>query len=224
MVIMQERLPSGCEGLDRLLGGGFEPGIITQIYGEAGTGKTNILLQLSVQAVACGFKVIFIDTEGFSVERFRQIAGDEAKEVGSKIIVFEPLNLEQQHASIKDATKIMNKEFGLLILDSATSLYRAAFEGDDNRPVRRALAAQLGELQEMARRHRIPVVVTNQVYMEIETGNLRPLGGMAMDHATKTSIFLEKRGEGKRLARLMKHRSMPEGTTEEIRITARGIE
>jgi len=221
---MQDRLSSECEGLDRLLGGGFEPGIITQIYGEAGTGKTSILLQLAVGAVARGKKVIFIDTEGFSVERFKQIAGDEAKAVGAKIVVFEPLNLEQQHAAIKDAARIMGKEFGLLILDSATSLYRAAFEGEDNRPVRRALAAQLGELQEMARRHRIPVVVTNQVYMEIETGNLRPLGGMAMDHATKTSIFVEKRGEGKRLARLVKHRSMPEGAVEELRITARGVE
>ncbi|MCR3884292.1 MAG: DNA repair protein RadB, partial [Methanothrix sp.] len=45
---MQERLSSGCDGLDRLLGGGFEPGVITQIYGEAGTGKTNIILQLAV--------------------------------------------------------------------------------------------------------------------------------------------------------------------------------
>lgn len=221
---MQERLSSGCEGLDRLLGGGFEPGIITQIYGEAGTGKTTIILQTAIGAVSRGLKVIFIDTEGFSVERFRQIAGDGAKEVGAKIVVFEPLNLEQQHASIRDATKIAGKEFGLLILDSATSLYRAAFEGEDNRPVRRALAAQLGELQEMARRHRIPVVVTNQVYMEIETGNLRPLGGMAMDHATKTSIFLEKRGEGKRTARLMKHRSMAEGSTAELQITGRGVE
>lgn len=221
---MQERLSSGCEGLDRLLGGGYEPGIITQIYGEAGTGKTTIVLQAAVGAVGRGLKVIFIDTEGFSVERFRQIAGEGAKEIGAKIVVFEPLNLEQQHSSIKDATKIAGKEFGLLILDSATSLYRAAFEGDDNRPVRRALAAQLGELQEMARRHRIPVVVTNQVYMEIETGNLRPLGGMAMDHATKTGIFIEKRGEGKRLARLMKHRSMPEGGTAELQLTGRGVE
>jgi DNA repair protein RadB len=221
---MQERLSSGCEGLDQLLGGGYEPGIITQIYGEAGTGKTTIVLQAAVGAVGRGLKVIFIDTEGFSVERFRQIAGEGAKEIGAKIVVFEPLNLEQQHSSIKDATKIAGKEFGLLILDSATSLYRAAFEGDDNRPVRRALAAQLGELQEMARRHRIPVVVTNQVYMEIETGNLRPLGGMAMDHATKTAIFIEKRGEGKRLARLMKHRSMPEGGTAELQLTGRGVE
>ena len=221
---MQERLSSGCEGLDQLLGGGYEPGIITQIYGEAGTGKTTIVLQAAVGAVGRGLKVIFIDTEGFSVERFRQIAGEAAKEIGAKIVVFEPLNLEQQHSSIKDATKIAGKEFGLLILDSATSLYRAAFEGDDNRPVRRALAAQLGELQEMARRHRIPVVVTNQVYMEIETGNLRPLGGMAMDHATKTAIFIEKRGEGKRLARLMKHRSMPEGGTAELQLTGRGVE
>ena len=76
----------------------------------------------------------------------------------------------------------------------------------------------------MRGRHRIPVVVTYQVYMEIETGNLRPLGGMAMDHATKTAIFIEKRGEGKRLARLMKHRSMPEGGTAELQLTGKGVE
>jgi DNA repair protein RadB len=49
---MLDRLPSGCESLDSLLGGGFESGIITQLYGEAGTGKTNIALQLAIQAVS----------------------------------------------------------------------------------------------------------------------------------------------------------------------------
>jgi DNA repair protein RadB len=34
-------LSLGCEPLDALLGGGIESGIITRIYGEAGTGKTN---------------------------------------------------------------------------------------------------------------------------------------------------------------------------------------
>jgi DNA repair protein RadB len=221
---MLERLPSGCEDLDRLLGGGFEPGIITQIYGEAGTGKTNILLQLAIKAATRGVKVVLIDTEGFSVDRFKHIAGEGAKEIAAKIVVFEPLNLNQQLIAVRDAAKILSRDFGLVLVDSATSLYRAALEAEDNRPIHRALSSQLGELQEMARRYRLPVVITNQVYVEIETGRLRPLGGTAMQHASKTVIALENLNEGRKLARLVKHRSQPEGATAKFRITAKGVE
>lgn len=219
-----DRLPSGCQSLDRLLGGGFESGIITQLYGEAGSGKSNIAMQLSVQAVARGLRVIFIDTEGFSPERFKQIAGPGAEHIAGKILIFEPLSLEQQAVSIREASKIAGRDTGLVILDSATSLYRVLLESEDNRPVRRALSVQLSELQELARRQKVPVVITNQVYTEIETGVLRPLGGTYLGHASKAILCLEKREEGLRLARLTKHRSLPEGGTAEFRLTARGVE
>jgi len=218
------RLPSGCQPLDQLLGGGFESGIITQLYGEAGTGKTNVVLQLSVQAVARGMKVVFIDTEGFSADRFTQIAGQDAKEIASRIAIFEPMNLEQQHVSIKDASKIIGRDFGLVVLDSATSLYRVELEADDNRAIIRSLSSQMGELNEIARRHRIPAVITNQVYTEIETNRLRPIGGTNMDHISKAIISLEKVGNGVRRARIVKHRSQPEGETAQFRITGSGIE
>ncbi len=221
---MLDRLPSGCDALDQLLGGGFESGIITQVYGEAGSGKSNIAIQLSIQAVVRGFRVIFIDAEGFSPERFRQIAGEGAKDIASKIVIFEPLSLEEQHSAIRDASKIVNRDFGLVVVDSATALYRAKLDGEDNRAVHRSLTAQLGELQTIARKHRLPVLITNQVYTELELGILRPLGGTAMQHASKTIIFLEKAGEGRRRARLFKHRSQPEGATTEFRITAKGLE
>jgi DNA repair protein RadB len=218
-----ERLPSGCQSLDRLLGGGLEAGIITQLYGEAGTGKTNIVLQLSIQAVSRGYRAIFIDTEGFSPDRFQQIAGQGAREIASRIIIFEPMSLEQQHISIREAGKIAGQDLGLVILDSATSLYRVLLESDD-RAVRRMLSAQLGELQELARRHRIPVVITNQVYTDIESGSLRPLGGRFLEHMCKTILLLEKAGEGLRRARIIKHRSQPEGAVAEFRITSQGVE
>ena len=221
---MLDRLPSGCQSLDLLLGGGFESGIITQLYGESGTGKSNIVLQLAVQAVARGFRVIFIDTEGFSAERFKQIAGPGAEETAAKIMIFEPMSLEQQAMSIREATKIAGRELGLVVLDSATSLYRVLLEAEDNRPVRRTLTVQLSELQELARKHRIPIVITNQVYTDIENNSLRPLGGTYLEHMCKAIVFLEKKGEGLRRARLMKHRSLPEGGTAEFRLTARGVE
>jgi len=223
-LLMLDRLPSGCQSLDLLLSGGFESGIITQLYGEAGTGKSNIVMQLAVQAVARGLRVIFIDTEGFSAERFKQIAGPGAEEMAAKIMIFEPMSLEQQAIAIREAAKIAGRDLGLIILDSATSLYRVLLEAEDNRSIRRTLTVQLSELQEIARRHRIPVVITNQVYMDIENNSLRPMGGTSLEHICKAIIFLEKKGEGLRGARLMKHRSSPEGIAADFRLTARGVE
>ncbi|MCX6676572.1 MAG: DNA repair and recombination protein RadB [Methanothrix sp.] len=221
---MLDRLPSGCQSLDLLLGGGFESGIISQLYGESGTGKSNIVMQLAVQAVARDLRVIFIDTEGFSAERFKQIAGPGAEEMAAKIMIFEPMSLEQQAIAIREASKIAGRDLGLIILDSATSLYRVLLEAEDNRSIRRTLTVQLSELQEIARKHRIPVVITNQVYTDIENKALRPIGGTGLEHICKAIIFLEKKGEGLRSARLMKHRSSPEGGTADFRLTARGVE
>jgi DNA repair protein RAD51 len=36
------KLTSGVEDIDRLLGGGFETGSITELYGEARSGKTQM--------------------------------------------------------------------------------------------------------------------------------------------------------------------------------------
>jgi len=221
---MLERLPSGCKSLDLLLGGGFESGIITELYGESGTGKSNIVLQLAVQAVSRGQRVIFIDTEGFSAERFRQIAGRSAEDMAKKIMIFEPMSLEQQAIAVRESSKIAGRDLGLIILDSATSLYRVLLEAEDNRPFRRALNAQLAELQENARRHRIPVVITNQVYIDIEKNELRPIGGTGLEHMCKVILFLEKKGEGLRSARIMKHRCAPEGAMADFRLTAQGVE
>lgn len=222
---MLERLPSGCVALDLLLGGGFESGIITELYGESATGKSNIAMQLAVAAVSRGQRVIFIDSEGFSAERFRQIAGPGAEEIAGRIMIFEPMSLEQQAIAIREASKIAGRDLGLVILDSATALYRALLEAEDTRPIRRSLTQQLSELQEIARKHRIPVVITNQVYTDIESNTLRPIGGTGLEHMCKAIVFLERRGgEGLRRAKLMKHRSAPEGGMAEFRLTAKGVE
>lgn len=125
--------------------------------------------------------------------------------------------------AIRDAARIAGQGFGLVVLDSATSLYRAALESTDNRQIKRSLTSQISELQEIARRYNIPVVITNQVYMDIDTGILRPVGGTSMEHLCKAILVLEKLGEGKRRMRVVKHRSQPEGEVAEFLITASGL-
>jgi DNA repair protein RadB len=217
-------LPSVCKSFDELLGGGFEKGIVTQIFGAAGTGKTNICIQLAVECVKQGQKVIFIDTEGLSPVRFKQIAGEKAKEIARNIIVFEPLNFEEQYVAVREVEKIACENIGLVILDSATSYYRFELEEEETcMKSRRELASQIGFLHALARKHSFVAVITNQVYSDIVLGGVRPLGGSSLEHISKAIIQLEKIGEGTRRAILYKHRSLPEGLSADFRITAEGI-
>jgi DNA repair protein RadB len=228
---------TGCKSIDELLGGGFESGTVTQLYGEAGSGKTNICLQVAVKCARKEESVIFIDSEGFSPERFLQIAqsrtgGDEDVEsIARRIMIYEPQSFEQQISCIKEIDAVIKEKEGknkvsLVILDSATLFYRLELDDERSIYLRRALANQIMHLLEIARRYGLAVLITNQVYADIENGKLRPSGGSALEHLSKVIVQLEKvpGGRGKRRAVLKKHRSMPEDTACEFFITSKGVE
>ncbi|HLB70408.1 MAG: DNA repair and recombination protein RadB [Candidatus Methanoperedens sp.] len=223
-----DRITSGCKCIDDMLGGGFERGIITQLYGASGTGKTNICIQLAVETVKSGKKVIYIDTEGFSAERFKQIAGEEAKKIGGSIIIYEPASLEQQYANIVDLDRIMSEKIGLIVLDSAALFYRLGLTMEDSNEehmkLRRELVNQIGILHGLARKYGVAVVITNQVYRDVPSGETHPIGGTALEHLSKTIIMLEKKGISRRKATLKKHRSRSEDTGCEFMLTDRGVE
>ena len=227
------RYKSGCKCIDELLGGGFESGTVTQLYGEAGSGKTNICLQTAIECARSGKTVIFIDSEGFSPERFLQIARSVSDErdierIARRIIIYEPQSFEQQTACIKEVEDVIEekKDVALVILDSATLFYRLELDDERSIYLRRVLANQIEQLLMLARRYDLAVIITNQVYSDIEEGKLHPSGGYALEHLSKVIIQLEKspQGGGKRRATIKKHRSMPEDTTCEFFITGRGIE
>jgi DNA repair protein RadB len=223
---MIQKYAMGCENLDELLGGGFESGTVTQLYGEGGSGKTNICLQLSIECVKGGKKVVYIDTEGISAERFKQIAGKDAEKISRDIIIYEPMSFEQQYVTIKEIGSLMegNQCIGLIIMDSATLFYRYEL-ADEERSIllRRELANQIANLLALARRYDVAVVITNQIYTDIEMDELRPVGGSMLDHLSKVIIKLEKMDDGRRRAVIKKHRSMPEGKTCMFVLTNEGV-
>ncbi|WP_370867629.1 DNA repair and recombination protein RadB [Methanolobus sp.] len=217
-------MSSGCQPIDELLEGGFETGIVTQIFGEAGSGKTNLCMQLAVECVKNGNKVIYIDTEAISPQRFRQIAGENAKEIAREIIIFEPTSFEEQYSAVKEIGKLISDRIGLIVVDSATSFYRFELDQDESSiRSRRELSNQIGVLHGIARKYRLAVVISNQVYSDMASGTLKPIGGSGIEHISKTIIQLEKTGEGTRRAKLWKHRSLPEGRARDFRITNEGL-
>jgi DNA repair protein RadB len=219
-----KRLPTGSKVLDDLLGGGFEAGTISQLFGEPASGKTNICLQLAINTLRAGKRVVYIDTEGLSIERFGQIAGQDAGELAKHFLLYSPTSFEGQYAAIKEVEKVVRQNVGLIILDSATAFYRLELESKDGMLLKRELASQVTALLGMARKYDIAVVITNQIYMDVDREELRAVGGNMLEHISKAIVQLSRTGIGTRSAVLKKHRSLAEGQSAEFKITATGVE
>ncbi len=215
--------------LDALLGGGFEKGVITQIFGPPSSGKSNITLTLAVNVARNNKKVIYIDTEGgISIDRIKQIAGPDFTRVANNIIVFEPTNFLEQNDNLKAIEAWLRKnhsDVDLLILDSAVALYRV----DDMKSskLNKELGKQMGILSKIARKYDVAVVLTNQIYNAFDDeGNtdIRAVGGTILQYWSKVIIQLDRGDEvNKRVATLVRHRSIPEGKQARFSITSRGI-
>lgn len=228
-MVVERKISAGSYDLNKWLFGGYEKDIITTIFGPAGSGKTNFCLLAAVSQAKKGNKVIYIDTEGgFSVERFRQLAGDEYKETLKNILLLKPTSFqEQKQAFLQLLKEIKSEKIGLIIVDGMTMLYRlelaeAREDTEKSREriqeINSQLAKQMRVLAEIARKKDIPVLVTNQVYSEFlseeefragKERGVAMVGGDILKYWSKTIIELQNNG-GKKKAILRKHRSLKE--------------
>ena len=215
-----ERIPVGCSSFDTLLGGGIECGSVTLFYGEAGTGKTNICLQTAYNVAKAGKKIAYLDTEGLSSDRLKQVFRDE--ELLRNLLVFHIHSFDEQSDRVAKAVRLceVNEKIGLIVVDSLTMFYRLHL--DDN-SARTEITKETEMLLTAARRSNVPVIITSQVYANLSTGGVEFLGGHALHHNAKTIIRLDKRSSGRRTAVIMKHRSLPEGRSVNYRIVETGI-
>lgn len=222
------KIQIGCS-IDNILGGGIEKGTLTQFYGPPGSGKTNITLNLAVQSAKNGGKVVYVDTEGgISIDRIKQIAGDEFEHIAPQIMVFEPTSFLEQDEILKKIDSLMNmqgEEFDLIVLDSAVALYRLKEENSSK--INRILAKQMSILSRIAREHDLAVVITNQIYSIFDQegiGILEPAGGTILKYWSKVIVELSK-GDiiGERCATLKRHKSRVEGIKTRFRIIDKGL-
>ena len=218
-----DRRITGIAALDELLGGGIETRTITQIYGEPASGKSTLCMVAAVTCLRAGHSVVYIDSEGFSIERFRQIAGQDTESIADRLFLFEPLDFEHQGSIIAEAEKVLKAHKpGLVVMDSATALYRTDLE--KGRDALQALTKQMIHLLGYCKRYEIPVIITNQVYMDPTKNTFSGLGGVALEHLSKAIVRLEKtETAGVRRARLVKHRSRPEGASFIFEIVEEGV-
>lgn len=245
--VAPEPLSTQCPSLDALLEGGLERDAVTLVFGEGGSGKTNLALQASRSAAQAGKKVAFIDTEGVSAVRLQQVFGDDA--LVDHMLFYTPYDIQEQEQMVKRAT--LPKDLGLVVVDSVNMHYRLHIDGGDDaeKQAARSLLGQLHHLTAFARKHRVPVLVTGQVYGGEDA--TQPFARRTMEHMVKAIVRFEKamdpsgsprpRSEGEggkaprslqdgdralglRVATVLKHRSIPEGRRARFRIGPHGLE
>ncbi|MFQ6137104.1 MAG: DNA repair and recombination protein RadB [Candidatus Hydrothermarchaeales archaeon] len=215
-----KKIPVGC-GIDDILDGGIEARTITQLYGPAGSGKTNICLQCALNCIRSGKKVIFIDTEGGrSLDRVRQISGRDFEKFLENSLFYEPTNFEEQQSIIENLDKVVDDKVGLIVLDSAVSYYRLERNDESASEVNKAFSKQFAKLSELARKGNLAVIITNQVYTY--DSEVEPVGGDILKYWCKAIVEVEKDGK-ERAAILRRHRSLPEDIRARFVITGEGL-
>ena len=234
------RITSGSKELDNLLGGGFESNSITELFGEFRTGKTQIChtlcvtCQLPRENGGGAGKAIYIDTEGtFIPEKLIPIAerfGLEPEEVINNVLYARAYNSDHQNKLLYQVCALMaESKFALLVVDSATALYRTDYNGRGELSARQmSLAKFLRNLQKIADEHKIAVVLTNQVVATVDGGGFggndkKPIGGHIMAHACQTRLYLRKGLKENRICKIYDSPSLPESEAT-FSITNEGID
>ncbi|KAH0906989.1 hypothetical protein HID58_038816 [Brassica napus] len=234
------QITSGSRELDKVLEGGIETGSITELYGEFRSGKTQlchtlcVTCQLPMDQGGGEGKAMYIDAEGtFRPQRLLQIAdrfGLNGADVLENVAYARAYNTDHQSRLLLEAASMMvETRFALMIVDSATALYRTDFSGRAELSARQMhLAKFLRSLQKLADEFGVAVVITNQVVAQVDGSALfagpqfKPIGGNIMAHATTTRLAMRKgRGE-ERICKVISSPCLPEAEAR-FQISTEGV-
>ncbi|WP_409198229.1 DNA repair and recombination protein RadA [Methanobrevibacter acididurans] len=232
------RITTGSSGFDELIGGGIETQSLTEVFGEFGSGKSQISHELAVTVQLPEDKggldgeCVFIDTENtFRPERIEQIANAfdlDPEETLQKIHIARAFNSSHQILMADKINELIQSgvNIKLVIVDSLMAHFRAEYVGRESLAVRQQkLNQHLHVLQTIANTYNVAVFITNQVQARPDAffgSPTKAIGGHVLGHASTYRVWLKKGLAGKRIARLVDSPHLPEGECV-FKITNDGI-
>lgn len=220
--------------VDELLGGGFETQAITELYGEFGSGKSQIVHQLAVNVQlpeelgGLNGSVIYVDTENtFRPERIEQmVKGLEIEDADPQEFLknihvaraqtsdHQMLLIENTH-ELAEELKNQGKPVKLIIVDSLTGLFRSEYAGRGTLAERQQkLNRHMHDIFKLCDEYNAIGLVTNQVMSNpaVFFGDpTKPIGGNIVGHTATFRIYLRKSKGGKRIFRLVDSPNLPDG-------------
>jgi len=221
-------IPTGCISLDKLLGGGFPTEAVSLIYGEAETGKTSLAVQCAVNCARRGSKSLLIDTDGtFSYERLSQIAEYDYQKISPLLIIMRPTTFQEQSRAIDQLEKVITNKFGLIVVDTVTSLYRVGLDDtEETYAANRELNRQLAVLTQIAKTRGVAALVISQVRSVPfgETVEMKPVATRVLNYWSEVVLDMKQTGQTRVIKVLReKHPSIKGAGFIYVKIESTGI-
>jgi DNA repair protein RadA len=223
---MMMKITTGSSELDKLTGGGFETGAITEAYGQYGSGKSQIAHTLAVRVQLPPEKggasgvAVYIDTEGtFRPERIKSIAQDcglDPQEALKGVRIARAFNSDHQMLLAEKIDDLIKQGVNvkLVIVDSLTAHFRAEYIGRGTLADRQQkINKHMHALMKVADKHNIAIYVTNQVMAKPDQFFGDPteaIGGHIVAHNSTYRLYLRRGKKGTRVAKMVDSPCMPE--------------
>jgi DNA repair protein RAD51 len=157
-------ISTGLQKLDKFLAGGIPDGVVVDIFGENGTGKTLLLLQLLINSIKNGGNVLYLDTTGgFRPERILEIQKESEIDMNllEKITVSRISNTSEQ---IKSISNLKESNFSLIVIDNITDLFSYEYQNNESIFEKNSLFMKyMHHLSNFAITKKIPIVFTNMI-------------------------------------------------------------
>jgi len=124
------KLSTGSRALDSLMGGGIPYGRLTEISGESGTGKSQLLFTLAVNFPSNGGRLLFVDTGGtFRPERIHQISSLRNREPEAVLANIDVLGARSVNKVVSSVTSALaSGAYSAVMVDSLSDLFYGGSE------------------------------------------------------------------------------------------------
>lgn len=203
----KQRLSTGLNELDRVLGGGLVKGSLTLISGDPGIGKSTLLLQSASNIATKYGKVLYVSGE--ESEEQIKIRGDRLGVKSDNLYIVSETNLDKAEAFINE----IKPQF--VIIDSIQTMYRDSITSAPGSVSQ--VRECSNQIMRIGKNNDISFFIVAHVTKQGELA-----GPRVLEHMVDTVLSFEgERTEEFRILRTMKNRF---GTTSEIGVFEMGEE
>jgi RecA/RadA recombinase len=223
------KIPTGCKSIDKFLEGGLSPENVALVYGEPETGKSTLAMQCAVNCARLGHKTLYVDTDyTFSACRLSQIAGLDYERVAKLIILMRPTSFQEQAAIVDKAAEYVSINFGLLVFDTITTLYRLRVSEYPSKTfeLNREMNRQLAFLAQLAKTQKLSILLTSQVRSIVDeaTVGVEPVAPRVLKFWADTIIEVKPTGNPQTITATLERGSRkPFAAISSLRIEQTGM-
>ena len=193
-----ERIPTGDDELDRVLGGGIVPGSVILIGGHPGIGKSTLILQS-----AMSMKTTVLYVSGEESEEQIKMRADRIGNISGQCYIFGETNID---TILRQADALQPSA---IVLDSIQTMFLEHLESSAGSISQ--IREPAAELQRYAKERNIAVIIIGHITKD---GDLA--GPKLLEHIVDTVLYFE--GDRHYAYRLLRSRKNRFGSTDEIGI------